>query len=55
MRALVRFLAARHGHTAIEYAMIASLVAILLITAMASMGTSVNSMFTQLLGGFTGA
>jgi pilus assembly protein Flp/PilA len=49
---LLRFLQDRAGHTAIEYGMIAALVAILLITAMGSMGTSVDSMFEGIAAPF---
>lgn len=51
MRALLRD---RRGHTAIEYSMIAALIAILLITALTSVGLSVESMFDQVFHGFDG-
>jgi pilus assembly protein Flp/PilA len=49
-----RFLRARDGATAIEYAMIASLIAILLISALASMGLKIESIFTAANAGFDG-
>ena len=51
MRALFRD---RRGGTAIEYAMIAALVAIGLIASIQLVGVSVESMFANLLSGFTG-
>jgi pilus assembly protein Flp/PilA len=43
------FLHDRRGHIAIEYGMIAALVAIGLITAIAGMGTSLESMLGRAL------
>ncbi|MGE0830742.1 MAG: Flp family type IVb pilin [Hyphomonadaceae bacterium] len=48
------FLKHTGGHTAIEYSMIAALVALLLVTAMGSMGESVLAMFTNLMPAFAG-
>lgn len=45
---IARFLQDRSGHTAIEYGMIAALIVIGLITALSSMGTSVEGMFIPL-------
>jgi len=45
----------RQGATAIEYAMIAALIAIGLISAMTSMGESVEQMFADLMPAFAGA
>jgi pilus assembly protein Flp/PilA len=42
----------RSAATAIEYALIALLVAIALIAAITSVGTSVRSMFASVAGGF---
>lgn len=46
--AFLALLRDRAGHTAIEYGMIASLIIILLISAISSMGLSVESMFIPL-------
>lgn len=43
-----RFGADRAGHTAIEYAMISSLIIILLITAITGIGLDVEQMFIPL-------
>ena len=45
----------RRGATAIEYAMIAAMVAIGLIVLLQLMGASINTMLTNLLAGFAGA
>ena len=42
----------RSGATAIEYALIALLIALVLISAMLSIGTSVTNMFMQVNSGF---
>jgi pilus assembly protein Flp/PilA len=44
----------RSGASAIEYAMIAALIAIGLISAMTSMGNSVEQMFADLMPAFDG-
>jgi pilus assembly protein Flp/PilA len=49
-----RLLRDRRAHTAIEYGMIGALIAIGLITAMTSMGTSVEQMFADLMPAFAG-
>jgi pilus assembly protein Flp/PilA len=49
-----RFLRARDGATAIEYAMIASLIAILLISALTSTGLKIESIFEAANRGFEG-
>jgi pilus assembly protein Flp/PilA len=41
-----------HGATAIEYAMIASIISIVIVTALASMTTSLEGMFSAVLTGF---
>ncbi len=46
------FLANRNGSTAIEYAMIASLIGVLLVGALGSIGGSVIGMFQSLLPAF---
>jgi pilus assembly protein Flp/PilA len=48
MRSVLTFLRDRSGHTAIEYGMIASLIIILIITAIGSMGLTVEKMFIPL-------
>lgn len=47
------FLNDRRGATAIEYAMIAAMVAIGLITCIQSAGVSVKGMFDALMAGFS--
>jgi pilus assembly protein Flp/PilA len=48
MRAIRSFLSDRAGHTAIEYGMIASLIIILLISAISGMGISLETMIMAL-------
>lgn len=49
MRAtLVRVLKDENGATAIEYGLIAALIAVAAIAAMTSVGTALNSMFTNI-------
>lgn len=43
---LQQFRADRHGVTAIEYGMIAALVAVALVTALTAVGGSLNNIFT---------
>lgn len=43
---LKRFVAGDAGATAIEYAMIASLISVLIVTAVTTIGTSLSSIFT---------
>jgi pilus assembly protein Flp/PilA len=47
-----RFLKSREGATAIEYAMIASLIAILLISALSSTGLKIEAIFAAAQSGF---
>lgn len=42
----------RTGSTAIEYCLLAALIALVLVTAIGSIGTSLNSTFTSLAGAF---
>ena len=49
---MIGMLRDRNGHSAIEYAMIGALIAIGLIAAMTSMGTSVEQMFADLMPAF---
>jgi pilus assembly protein Flp/PilA len=48
MALLKRFLADRSGATAIEYGLIASLVAVAIITGASALGTNLNTTFTNL-------
>ncbi|WP_430911768.1 Flp family type IVb pilin [Methylobacterium sp. sgz302541] len=51
MRALTqRFLKDRSGATAIEYGMIAALIAVVVIAAIKGIGTKLNSKFTAISG-----
>jgi pilus assembly protein Flp/PilA len=47
-----RFLSDRRGSTAIEYAMIAGLIALVLFTAVATIGDSLVAMFDSANAGF---
>jgi pilus assembly protein Flp/PilA len=47
MRNLRRLIADRKGATAIEYGLIAALIAVAAITAMSGVGTSLNTTFTN--------
>jgi pilus assembly protein Flp/PilA len=42
----------RRGATAIEYALIASIISIVILTAITSMTASLEGMFTSILAGF---
>ena len=48
MQALSRFLNEEEGATAIEYALIASLIAVVIITAVALVGTQVSTVFGEI-------
>ncbi len=43
-----RFVADAKGATAIEYALIASLIAVAIVSAVSAVGTSVSSVFVQI-------
>jgi len=43
-----RFLSNEEGVTAIEYALIASLIAVVIIAAVAAVGTNINNTFTKI-------
>ena len=43
------------GATAIEYGLIAALIAVAIITAVGTVGTNLNSTFTNVAGGLSGA
>lgn len=46
------FAADRSGATAIEYALIATVISIVIVAALGSIGTSVNTMLSSVLQGF---
>jgi len=48
---LERFVASDGGATAIEYAMIASLISVLILVAVTTIGTSLSSNFTTVSAG----
>ncbi len=47
-----RFFCEEDGVTAIEYALIASLIALVIVGAVTAIGTSLNSTFGQVAAGF---
>jgi pilus assembly protein Flp/PilA len=49
-RVLVRFLSDESGATAIEYGLIAALVAVVAITGMTTLGTKLKALFTGVAG-----
>jgi Flp pilus assembly pilin Flp len=49
---LRRFMACRQGVTAIEYALIASCIAIVIVAAVGAAGTKLSSTFTNIAGAF---
>ncbi len=52
---LRRFLPCRRGVTAIEYALIASLIALVIVGAVGAAGTQLNSSFTHIASAFPAA
>jgi pilus assembly protein Flp/PilA len=50
VRTIRAFLANQDGATAIEYALIASLIAVFIIGALSALGTNMSSEFTQIGG-----
>jgi pilus assembly protein Flp/PilA len=50
MAILARFLNNEDGVTAIEYALIASLIALVIITSVQTVGTKVSTVFTEVGG-----
>ena len=50
MTILTRFLNNEDGVTAIEYSLIASLIALVIITAVQTVGTKVSTVFTEVGG-----
>jgi len=55
MKALSRFFKAQDGATAIEYALIAALIAIVAIVGMKSLGKSINKEFSKVGSTLTSA
>ena len=53
MTTLRGFLANESGATAIEYGLIAGLIAVVIITAVTTIGTSLNAKFTTISGSLT--
>ena len=49
---LRRFMLCQQGVTAIEYALIASLIAVVIVTAVGSAGTQLSSSFTHIASAF---
>ena len=49
---LLRFLRDETGATAIEYAIIAGGISIVIVTAVASIGTALNTSFSSVAAGF---
>jgi pilus assembly protein Flp/PilA len=49
---LRRFMLCRQGVTAIEYALIASLIAIVIVSAVGTAGTQLSSSFTHIASAF---
>jgi pilus assembly protein Flp/PilA len=50
-----RFVSDEEGVTAIEYALIASLIAVVIITAVTTVGTNVNNVFERIAAALTTA
>jgi pilus assembly protein Flp/PilA len=50
--ALALFYADQHGATAIEYALIASMISIVILTAIVSMSGTLTTMFQEVAAGF---
>ena len=55
MKKLVRLLRDEQGATAIEYGLIAALIAVAAITAMQGLGSSLNSTFTNVSTAMAGS
>jgi pilus assembly protein Flp/PilA len=55
MNMIARFAKDESGATAIEYGLIAMLVSVTIIGILKSVGTSLNTVFTNVNGGLTGA
>lgn len=53
MKSMKAFLGCELGATAIEYGLIAGLIAVVIITAVSSIGTQLNAKFTQISNSLT--
>jgi pilus assembly protein Flp/PilA len=49
---LRRFMLCRQGVTAIEYALIASLIALVIVTSVSTVGTQLSAVFSHIANGF---
>lgn len=49
---ILRFMRDEDGVTAIEYALLASLIAVFIVGAVGTLGVSVNGLFTRVAAGF---
>ena len=50
MKNIMRFMKQEDGATAIEYGLIASLIAVVIVAALTSLGTGLKSTFTTVAG-----
>ena len=50
MNAIIRFIRDEEGATAIEYGLIAGLIAVAIVTALTLMGTKLTGLFTYIAG-----
>jgi pilus assembly protein Flp/PilA len=50
MNKLKKFLKVEDGATAIEYALIAGLIAVVIVTALTTIGTNANTTFSNIAG-----
>ncbi|HEY5107122.1 MAG TPA: Flp family type IVb pilin [Caulobacteraceae bacterium] len=48
VKCLASFLASERGSTAVEYGLIVALISIVVVAAVTSMGTTLNSLFTTI-------
>jgi pilus assembly protein Flp/PilA len=55
MQGVQRFLRDEDGVTAIEYGLIAALIAVVIITGATALGTNLNAIFTFIAGKVSGA
>ncbi len=52
---MVRFIKDEDGATAIEYALMAALIAVIIVTVVGNLGTGVQTTFQEICQGITGA
>lgn len=52
MKRIVKFLKSENGVTSIEYALIAGLIAVVIVVAVTSIGTKLNTTYTTVSKGF---